>query len=307
MINTLHILWKFSRPHTIIGSVLSITTLWLLALDNDQISKHIDLLLLTLVAGISCNIFIVGLNQIIDIDLDKINKPNLPLADGSLTMPEAHRIIWISLVVSLLNAFFVGPVLGILIIVISLIGVAYSVPPVQLKKHHLPAALAITVVRGILVNAGMFLHFSYASGQIAWSVLISSPFQIFTNELWILMGFVVAFSIAIAWFKDLPDTLGDARYHFKTLALAYSPKAALFGGVFLVFSAYVFAIYRLYVAGDHLLLICHLVAVILFMVNVVFVKLDKPASVTRFYMNFWVFFFAEYIFFAAWAITRIML
>jgi len=302
MIKAMQILWKFSRPHTIIGSVISIVTLWLLALKNDVYIANIDVLFLTVLAGVACNIFIVGLNQIIDVDLDKINKPKLPLADGSLTISNAYLIIWTSLTISLISAFYAGPVLGILIILICLIGIAYSVPPIQLKKHHLPAALAITVVRGILVNVGMFLHFSYATGQIGWQVILASPFQIFTNELWILTGFVVAFSIAIAWFKDLPDTLGDARYHFKTLALTFSPKVALFGGVFLVFSAYIFAMYRLFIADVDLLLYCHVIAAILFIVNVIFVKLDKPASVTRFYMNFWVFFFAEYIFFAVWAI-----
>lgn len=304
MIKSIQLLWKFSRPHTIIGSVISIITLWLLALKHEIYVSHIDVLLLTLLAGVTCNIFIVGLNQIIDVDLDKINKPNLPLADGSLTISDAHRIIWTSLVISLCSAFYAGPVLVILIIVISLIGIAYSVPPVQLKKHHLPAALSITVVRGVLVNVGMFLHFSYASGQIGWQEIQNLQLQIFTNELWILTGFVIAFSIAIAWFKDLPDTLGDSRFQFKTLALAYSPKVALFGGVFLVFIAYVFAIYRSFITGNNLLLYCHIIAVILFIANVALVNLNKPASVTRFYMYFWVFFFAEYIFFATWAIIH---
>ncbi len=302
MIKPLYILWKFSRPHTIIGSVVSIVTLWLLALKNDVYTLYIDVLLLTLLAGVTCNIFIVGLNQIIDVELDKINKPNLPLADGSLTMSGGHLIIWTSLGISLITALFAGPILGMLIIVICLIGIAYSVPPIQLKKHHLPAALSITIVRGILVNAGMFLHFSYASGQVAWQDILTTPLQVFTNELWILMGFVIAFSIAIAWFKDLPDTVGDARYQFKTLALVYSPKTALYGGVFLVFSAYIFAIYSLFVGGNDLLLYCHVIAAILFLVNVGYVKLNSPASVTRFYLIFWVFFFAEYIFFAAWAL-----
>jgi homogentisate phytyltransferase / homogentisate geranylgeranyltransferase len=302
MINFLHTLWKFSRPHTIIGSVISIITLWLLALKNDTYSEHVYTLLLTLLAGITCNIFIVGLNQIIDVELDKINKPKLPLADGSMTLSQAYFTIRTSLVISLISAFLAGPVLGILIIVICLIGIAYSVPPVQLKKHHLPAALSITVVRGLLVNIGMFLHFTFSASKISWQEITESPLSVFTSELWVLTGFVVAFSIAIAWFKDLPDTLGDSHYHFKTLALAYSPKFALFGGIFIVFSAYIFAVYSFFASDNDFLFFCHLTAAILFMVNVGFVKLDKPASVTRFYMIFWVFFFAEYLFFAAWSL-----
>ncbi|MBL0102069.1 MAG: hypothetical protein IPP49_20205 [Saprospiraceae bacterium] len=54
------ILWKFSRPHTIIGSVVSITTLWLIALIGAPFKDYLGLLLITLFSGITCNIFIVA-------------------------------------------------------------------------------------------------------------------------------------------------------------------------------------------------------------------------------------------------------
>jgi len=304
MIKKLHILWKFSRPHTIIGSVVSIITLWLMALQNVPISSQVFVLILTLIAGISCNIFIVGLNQIIDIDLDKINKPKLPLADGSLSLSDAKKIIFTSLFIALITAFCAGIILGLLIVIICLIGVAYSVPPVQLKRHHLPAAMAITVVRGVLVNLGMFLHFSYAAGQMGWQAILFNTYQVMPSEIWVLTGFVVAFSIAIAWFKDMPDTVGDAKFRFKTLAIVYSPAAVLTGGVTLVSIAYIFAIYWSYSSGIIFLFICHLTAYLLFLLNVWFVRLDHPESVTRFYRLFWLFFFAEYIFFGIRALLE---
>jgi homogentisate phytyltransferase / homogentisate geranylgeranyltransferase len=301
MLRSLHILWKFSRPHTIIGSIISICTLWLLALPSVEYTQHILLLLSTLVVGVACNIFIVGLNQIIDIDLDKINKPQLPLAEGSLSLRYANAIIYISLVISLTLAFYTSLVLGWLIIIICLIGIAYSVPPIQLKRHHLPAALSITVVRGVLVNIGMFIHFKYATGQILLSDWLIRPLDYLPAPLLVLTGFVIAFSVAIAWFKDLPDTKGDAQFEFKTLAILYSPKFALWVGSGLVFLAYVFAILWAMQSGNSYLLYCHLIAWILFMVNVFKVDINVPTSVTRFYMIFWVFFFAEYLFFASWS------
>lgn len=300
----LKILWQFSRPHTIIGSVVSICTLWLLALNRDIYATHYGLLLLTIIAGLGCNVFIVGLNQLIDIELDKINKPNLPLAKGTLSIWHGKVIIFISLIISLIAAFMASQVLGWLTITIVLIGVAYSVPPVQLKKHHLPAAFAITIVRGVLVNLGMFLHFKYATGQATGQEILFSSMQLFSTELWLLTGFVVAFSIAIAWFKDLPDTEGDSQFRFRTLALAYSPKIAFYGGLVLVFGAYLCAIYWSYVGGFTFLLFCHLGAVLLFLFNAVMADLNLPKKVTRFYMGFWLFFFAEYGFFAIWALLR---
>lgn len=295
------ILWKFSRPHTIIGSVVSITTLWLIALIGAPVKDYLGLLLITLFSGITCNIFIVGLNQIIDVDLDKINKPNLPLASGSLSLTHARKIVALSLTLSLLSAFYTGWILGVLILVICIIGIAYSVPPIQLKKHHLPAAIAITGVRGILVNLGMYLHFVYNAGIMSIDEVRHINLKTWPDALWVLTGFVVAFSIAIAWFKDLPDTKGDAAYNFKTLALTTSPRKAWMSGTLLVTIAYIICIFWSYISGMQLLFIFHLAALILFLINATFVKMHVPASITRFYMLFWIFFFAEYIVFGVWA------
>ncbi|HMR87759.1 MAG TPA: homogentisate phytyltransferase [Saprospiraceae bacterium] len=291
------VLWKFSRPHTIIGSTISIVVLWLMALEKMTYAAHLPLLFWTLLVGITCNVFIVGLNQIIDIDLDKINKPKLPLADGSLTISNAYKIILASLVISLVVSFLTSVILGWLIIVILLVGIAYSVPPIQLKKHHLPAAIAITSVRGLLVNLGMFLHFYHASGQIYIDQILQSPFELIPYQIWMLTSFVVAFSIAIAWFKDLPDTEGDAQFRYNTLAIVYSPKVALYGGGLLVGLAYVMTILWSLSLENVFLAVSHLLALIAFLINFWFVDLRQSKTITRFYMVFWLFFFLEYIFF----------
>jgi len=297
MIKQLSILWKFSRPHTIIGSTISITVLWLMSMDVYGYSANIGVLMQTLLVGITCNIFIVGLNQIIDIDLDKINKPKLPIADGSLNVKNAYKIIITCLAITLIVSFLTSIILGWLIVIILLIGIAYSVPPIQLKKHHLPAAFSITIVRGVLVNLGMYLHFSFASGRVVLDQILSTPLTLIPDQVWMLTSFVVAFSIAIAWFKDLPDTEGDAQFKFNTLAIVYSPKMALYGGNILVFLAYLVTIGWSYMNGNIFMVVCHLTAFLCFMVNVWFVDLKTSITITRFYMIFWLFFFLEYIFF----------
>ncbi len=297
MLRQLSILWKFTRPHTIVGSIISITVLWLMALDGELYSANVGLLIKTLLVGITCNVFIVGLNQIIDIDLDKINKPKLPLADGSLNVNNAYIIIITSLVITLVVSFLTSVILGWLIVIILLIGIAYSVPPIQLKKHHLPAAFAITIVRGVLVNLGMYSHFSFASNSLTLDQILYTPFLFIPDKVWMLTSFVVAFSIAIAWFKDLPDTEGDARFKFNTLAIVYSPKMALYGGIFLVLSAYLVTIGWSYLNGNTFLTACHLIALVFFTVNIWYVDLKTSKTITRFYMVFWLFFFLEYIFF----------
>ena len=289
----LHILWKFSRPHTIIGSTISITTLYAMACQNIAFLDHWPLLLMAIITGITCNIFIVGINQIEDVEIDKINKPYLPIAAGELSIKNAYRIIYTSALLSVLFATYISFYLTGIVMLSMLIGMAYSLPPLSLKKHHLPAALAITVVRGFLVNIGGFYVFNTVVNQ---SNEIIEP-------VWLLTYFIIAFSIAISWFKDMPDTEGDAKYKIKTLAILYSQKTALIAGTSLVGVAFGMLIYYYTVSyfiseqpsfSTNLLLFGNCILLSLFIVNTAMIRLKKHNSIKQFYKRFWLFFFAEY-------------
>ena len=280
---TLHTIWKFSRPHTIIGSIVSIVVLFLL--QGGRLSEHFMFLFATLLSALGCNICITGLNQIIDVELDKINKPNLPIASGELDMETAKKIVFIAGMIALIISALLHWVLFLLILVILLLGIAYSVPPIQFKKHHLPAALSITIVRGVLVNIGMAVHFA---GLIHGNFVIQPV-------IYPLTLFISAFSLAIAWYKDLPDRAGDAHFGYKTFPLLYSPKLALYLGALIVLSAYAYCIFWCFKASEQLLLYSLIALSIGFLSQVLAVRLNELASIKRFYQLFWVFFFATYL------------
>ena len=289
-------LWQFSRPHTIIGSLCSITALYILACNGTALLLHSNLYLTTLIAALACNVFIVGINQIADVEMDRINKPYLPLAAGTLSKNGALAIVFTALIIALIFSFIASLFYFVLILVILLIGIAYSLPPLYLKQHHLPAALAITLVRGFLVNVGIFLHFQKT---------MNNNYHL-PGYIWCLSFFIMAFSIAIAWFKDLPDTEGDERFHVKTLAVLYSKKNALLGGMIIVGAAYVAVLFwSLFYAGKHpwLLVITHAALFLLFLGNYFVVQLKDKASIKKFYLRFWVFFFAEYVLFSVWILV----
>ena len=48
-----------------------------------------SLLALALLAGAAVNIYIVGLNQCEDVEIDRINKPKRPLTSGRMTIAPA--------------------------------------------------------------------------------------------------------------------------------------------------------------------------------------------------------------------------
>jgi homogentisate phytyltransferase/homogentisate geranylgeranyltransferase len=279
----LHTLWKFSRPHTIIGSTVSIVVLFLL--QGGSIADQYLILLTTLVSALGCNVCITGLNQVIDVELDKINKPELPISSGELSKSTAKKIVIISGIIAVGAAALLHWVLLLLIIVILILGITYSVPPIQLKKHHLPAAFAITIVRGVLVNIGMALHFSK---------MFEGDFSI-QAVIYPLTIFITAFSLAIAWYKDLPDRAGDAHFGYRTFPLLYSPKIALYLGAGFVMAAYGWCIFWSYRASEHLLMYSLIVLSVAFLIHLQTVRLTEQKSIRRFYQLFWVFFFATYL------------
>ncbi|MFM7372969.1 MAG: homogentisate phytyltransferase, partial [Sphaerospermopsis kisseleviana] len=139
----LYAFWKFSRPHTIIGTSLSVFGLYLLTLGVTSTSfsvVHLGQIFGTWLACIAGNIYIVGLNQLQDVDIDKINKPHLPLASGEFSREQGTLIVVITGILALVVAWLNGPYLLGMVGISLLIGTAYSLPPIRLKQFPFWAA-----------------------------------------------------------------------------------------------------------------------------------------------------------------------
>lgn len=286
---SLKIFWQFSRPHTIIGSTLSILSIFAIAIGTNS-SVVIDpfLLPLSLLSAVTCNVYITGLNQWSDLEVDKINKPWLPIAAGILSMQDALRIVVICGSISLITAAYLSwPFFGLILSIIT-IGTAYSLPPLKLKRQHLLAAAAISVVRGLLVNIGFYLHFQYEmTGN--W---------ILRSEILPLTIFVTGFSLGIAWFKDIPDTKGDAVFQFGTLAVKSGRQKAFVLGVVVVSIAYLYIIFAALMGQLPAMLyyiIAHSAVLALFLWQAGILQVSDDRQVKRFYFFFWGLFFLEYL------------
>lgn len=312
-------LWRFSRPHTVIGSSISvfclfafssltIKTLGLQTATNGKFSyaftlSDFYLFAATLIAALACNVFITGLNQITDIDIDRINKPHLPLASGEISSAEAKKWVVLALVTALSISFYLSNFFGVLIALISFLGWSYSAPPIRFKRYHIWAASAIALVRGPLVNVGIALHFLTQVGHNAYfsniegAKILLIPFQFFAVGVWMipLTLFISAFSLGIAWFKDLPDTSGDAEHKVGTLAVKKGRKLALRLGVGVVGLAYAFLIlWGVFFNWGLPFLLYHVLALFIFSIWVYRANLQETESLKRFYKLYWILFFLEY-------------
>ncbi|MCC0176531.1 homogentisate phytyltransferase [Waterburya agarophytonicola K14] len=290
----LKILWKFSRPHTIIGTSLSVLALYFISLastGNGVTTINLEQMLAVWFACICGNIYIVGLNQLYDIEIDRINKPDLPLASGEFTLQQGQLVVTITGVLALLIAGLSGVWLLATVAVSLLIGSAYSLPPIRLKQFPFFAAFCILTVRGIVVNIGLFLHY----GDKLNSSEALNPY------VWTLTLFILLFTVAIAIFKDVPDLEGDKQYNINTFTLVIG-KPAVFNlsrGVISVCYLGTIAAGLFWLTSLNLsfFVTSHLVLLGLLWWRSRDVDLEDKSAIAKFYQFIWQLFFVEYLLF----------
>jgi homogentisate phytyltransferase/homogentisate geranylgeranyltransferase len=311
--------WRFSRPHTIIGTSLSVFALFAIAyadgflnLFNAQTTtltnwfnatnlNSISNLLWAWVACLCGNVYIVGLNQILDIEIDKINKPHLPLAAGDFSRSEARAIIAITGIAAILISLTQGLFLTLTVVISLIIGTAYSLPPIRLKRFPFWASLCIFTVRGVIVNLGLFLHFQQLKLDLSLSESLQIPFSV-----WLLTAFILIFTYVIAIFKDMPDIDGDAKFNIMTLSISLGQRvvfslsrqillwlylAFAIAGLLPILTGLEIGVNPLAMSLSHVLL-----AAVMWWRSLQVDLSDRP-SIASFYQFIWKLFYLEYIVF----------
>ncbi|MBW4482721.1 MAG: homogentisate phytyltransferase [Tildeniella torsiva UHER 1998/13D] len=300
----LYALWKFWRPHTVIGTSLSVVGIAAIVLANH--SSLFETLLgpvgIAVVACLLGNLYIVGLNQLEDIAIDRINKPHLPLAAGEFSVSDGRWIVGLAGLGAIGLAILGGPWLLATVGLSLIIGTAYSLPPARLKRFPFWASVCILAVRGTIVNLGLFLHFSDRLGL---------PLTI-PGRVWALTAFILLFSIAIALFKDIPDIEGDRRYGISTLSVSLGQRTVFNLALYILTTCYLgialvapflTGVNHLFLAGSHLLVL----AILWWMSRRVphysqGATAQKNLAYPRFYQFIWKLFFLQYLMFplACW-------
>ncbi len=285
-------LWRFTRPHTVIGTAASIAGLYAIAVDalpGTGLADGLGNLAWTLLAGFCVNVYIVGVNQLEDVEIDRVNKPYLPLAAGELSIAAARRVVAVAGVVPVVLALTQGAVELVAVLAGLAVGTAYSCPPLRLKRFPALASLSITAVRSLVVNLGVALHFTRSLGDGGWSV---------PEPVWALTLFVIPFSFAIAILKDVPDAEGDRRFRIATFTLRLGAARVLGIGLAALTLSYL----GMAIAGPLVLDSCqpavlagtHLAAAAVLWRMAATTDPHDPAAFTAFYMRVWKLFFLEY-------------
>lgn len=286
------ILHKFSRPHTIKGTILASSMGVTRALIENPGKISLNLVpkaLIGLFALLCGNAYIVGLNQIYDVKIDEVNKPFLPIAAKLLSPQRAWQLVLGCLFsgVTIVKTCFSPQIFGLYCLGV-VCGTLYSIPPFHLKRFPILAGLIIATVRGFLLNFGVY----YAVREA-----LSIPFK-WNPVVGFISTFMTVFATVIAITKDLPDVEGDKKYNIETFAGKFGIEAVSKSAAGALCAAYTVAISLAFVAkssfkflpmaGGHTALLTY------FLFSIRKLDLSKTSSVKRFYKVIWNLFYLEY-------------
>lgn len=149
-----------------------------------------------------------ALNQVFDVEVDSINKPDRPLPSGRMSTSFALVQAVVLYGVALLMAWPLcnqnGPECFVLACIAALFTVAYSVPPLRTKRFGWLANLTIAIPRGMLLKVA------------GWSIVA----PVFSHaEPWILGGLFFLFLVGASTAKDFADIEGDERGGIQSLPI----------------------------------------------------------------------------------------
>lgn len=288
---------RFSRPHTIVATSVQVLVMFILATGQSvAITTAVATLLLAFIASLSLNVYIVGLNQITDVAIDRLNKPYLPLASGDYSLRQGWGIVLLAALLSLLLALLQPPYLTLTVGIGFLIGSVYSLPPLRFKERALAAALSIAFVRGVVTTVGLYLYFRHALG-----LSTRLPALIIIAAL-----FFFGFGLVIALYKDIPDLEGDRRYTIRTFTVRLGPRRVfalgrwILTGFYTLPVAYFFS--RLPEPAAGFALLAHLLVLIAFWSFSRRIDPTVQGQMARFYLGLWGIFYLEYLLLAAYSV-----
>jgi 4-hydroxybenzoate polyprenyltransferase len=155
-----------------------------------------------------------ALNQIYDLEIDRINKPKRPLPSNRLSLREAWLFTSIGYVVALALAWLVAPggrhECFWIVVIAAAITILYSVPPFRTKRLGIWANVTIAIPRGVLLKVA------------GWS----SVKTIVGLEPWYIGAIFGLFLLGASTTKDFADMEGDARGGCRTLPIIYGVRRA---------------------------------------------------------------------------------
>ncbi len=211
--------WTFIRPFTLLVPASGMVAGAMMALGADPkwqsdwsqgLAGCVARVLAGAVLAASLNGYSNGVNQIYDIEVDRVNKPERMLPSGRMSVREAWIVSLAFLAVALPLAAWINWECLAIVSTATALTTIYSAPPLRTKSRGLWANITIAIPRGtLLVVCG-------------WSTVKS----VVTPEPWYIGAIFGAFFLGAATTKDFSDMEGDRLGDCRTLPVVYGVRKA---------------------------------------------------------------------------------
>jgi len=155
-----------------------------------------------------------ALNQIYDLEIDRVNKPKRPLPSGRVTVGDAWIFTVVTYVAALVLAWLVAPggrhECFWIVSAAVVFTILYSVPPWRTKRLGIWANVTVAIPRGVLLKV---------SGWSAVKTVIGA-------EPWYIGAIFGLFLLGATTTKDFADMDGDRRGGCRTLPIQFGVTKA---------------------------------------------------------------------------------
>jgi 4-hydroxybenzoate polyprenyltransferase len=232
--------WKLysdlSRPFTLLPPLLGIISGAVCAfgsVHNPDPSRQLTLsVLMTVALGSLCASFLNAasnsINQIYDLEIDRVNKPGRPLVTGALSIREAWGFTW------LFYALAIVPTWWVVVFPYTSWGAKFAAP---LRFHetffiylagllftyvYSAPALGRTKARGMLANFTIAIPRGCLLKVAGWAMVA----RVGHIEPWFIGTIIALFLIGASSTKDFADIAGDRAGGCKTLPILYGVRKA---------------------------------------------------------------------------------
>ena len=212
-------LWfELARPFTLVAPALGVVSGAVTAAGAEpRDAWTTELVLYAAIGALMAMVLNAGnnaLNQIYDLEIDRVNKPQRPLTSGRLSMRDAWIFTWFTYVLALVLAWLVSPggrhECFWIVVAATIFTFVYSCPPLRTKQRGIWANVTIAIPRGVLLKVA-----GWSCVKTIWGV-----------EPWFIGAIFGLFLLGASTTKDFADMEGDARGGCRTLPILYGVRRA---------------------------------------------------------------------------------
>ncbi len=216
---------RLSRPFTLLAPAVGMVSGSLVALgtlrgrpgvpaDGELLLSHLGPVLAGAALAALLNAASNAVNQIFDVAIDRVNKPDRPLPKGEIQAGGAWAFAAATAAAALGIAALLNAATLLVVAFTALVVYAYSGPPFRTKRFWQLANLTIAVPRGTLL---------FAAGWIA----VDGDARLDSMLLRVLGAMYGLFILGAATTKDYADMEGDRREGCITLPIRFGVRRSI--------------------------------------------------------------------------------